>query len=303
MRIATALYHQQAIESIGRRNEKLAMQQEQLASGKRINRPSDDPIGAAETERIRASNAQMAIEQRMMSFSTGMLNQADHVLAGTSETLQSMSELLVAAGNGSLQPKDRAVIATQLEGMRSELLALANHADGAGGYVFGGQGSATPPFTSGGSPAFQPSAGTQQTGLGLSFDTTVDGSKVFLGDGSAATTGSVFGAIDTIIGHLKNTTISGDALTAGLGTAMGAVDRTFDRMLMARTSVGEQLRALESRGRLVESGQLQASSRLADISSTDYAAVVSDMQSNQLAVEAAMRTYSQISKLSLFNYL
>jgi flagellin-like hook-associated protein FlgL len=48
---------------------------------------------------------------------------------------------------------------------------------------------------------------------------------------------------------------------------------------------------------------LQASSRLSDISSTDYAAVVSDMQSNQLAVEAAMRTYSQISKLSLFDYL
>lgn len=303
MRIATALYHQQAIESINQRNETLARLQEQLSSGKRINQASDDPIGAAEAERIRATSAQMAIEQRMMSFATGMLNQADAALAGSSDALQSARELLIGAGNGSLQPADRASIATQLQGMRDELLSVANQRDGSGGYVFGGQGSATAPFTPAGAPGYHPKVGTQKTGLDMQFDTTVDGSKVFLGDGSGTPTGSIFTALDTIIGQLNDATIDGASLRAGLDAAMAATDTTLSRVLAARTSAGEQLRAMESRGRLIESGELQAAGRLGDIIATDYAAVVSDMQTNQLAIEAAMRTYAQISRLSLFDYL
>ena len=137
----------------------------------------------------------------------------------------------------------------------------------------------------------------------MSFDTTVDGSKVFLGDGSSAGNGSIFGALDTIIAQLNDPAIDGATLRAGLDAAMGAVDTTLGRVLEARTSVGEQLRTMESRGRLIESGQLQAATRLADITATDYPAAVSDMQVNQLAVDAAMRTYAQISRLSLFDYL
>ena len=48
MRISTAHYHQQAIESINERSSAMAKLQEQLTTGKRINRASDDPIGAAE---------------------------------------------------------------------------------------------------------------------------------------------------------------------------------------------------------------------------------------------------------------
>jgi len=303
MRIATAQYHQQAIESINQRGESLAKLQQQLSTGKRVNQASDDPIGAAEAERIRASKAQMSVEQRMMSFATGMLNQADGALASATDELQSTRELLISAGNGSLQPADRASIATQLKGIRDELLSVANQRDGAGGYVFGGQGSSTAPFTPAAAPGYHPKVGTQQTGLDMPFDTTVDGGKVFLGDGGNAATGSVFTALDTIIGQLNDPALDGAALGAALGGAMGAVDTTLGRVLNARTSVGEQLRVLESRGRLIESGQLQASGRLSDITATDYAAVISDMQTNQLAIDAAMRTYAQISRLSLFDYL
>jgi flagellar hook-associated protein 3 FlgL len=187
--------------------------------------------------------------------------------------------------------------------MRDELLSIANQRDGAGGYIFGGQGSASAPFTPTGAPGYQPKIGTQQTGLDMSFDTTVDGNKVFLGDGGGAAGGSIFTALDTIVGQLNDATIDGATLGAGLDAAMGAADTTLGRVLSARTSVGEQLRVMESRGRLIESGQLRAAGRLSDITATDYAAVVSDMQTNQLAVDAAMRTYAQISRLSLFDYL
>jgi flagellar hook-associated protein 3 FlgL len=305
MRISTALYHQQAIESISERSSAMAKLQEQLTTGKRINRASDDPIGAAEAERIRASSARMAMETRMMSFATGMLSQADGALAGAADSLQTARELMISAGNGSLQAEDRKSIAVQLRNVRSELLAIANQRDGAGGYIFGGQGSAAAPFTSDGTlPAavvFEPTGGTQQTGLDMPFDTTVDGGKVFLGSPGGG--GSIFEALDTLVLQLEDEAIDGAALRAGLDAALGATDAGLDRVLQARTAAGEQLRIMEARGRLLESGELQAASRLADISATDYAKVVSEMQTNQLAVDAAMRTYAQISRMSLFDYL
>ena len=56
-------------------------------------------------------------------------------------------------------------------------------------------------------------------------------------------------------------------------------------------------------GPLIESGQMRMAGRLSDISATDYAQVISDMQTNRLTVDAAMRTYAQISQLSLFDHL
>jgi flagellar hook-associated protein 3 FlgL len=240
----------------------------------------------------------------MMSFATSMLSQADGALAGASDSLQTARELMISAGNGSLQPEDRKSIALQLRNVRSELLAIANQRDGAGGYVFGGQGSATAPFSATGtlpdSVVFQAAGGTQQTGIDMPFDTTVDGGEVFLGTPGG---GSIFDALETLAQQLENETIDGAALRAGLDAALGATDAGLDRVLKARTAAGEQLRIMESRTRLLESGELRAASRLADISATDYAKVVSEMQTNQLAVDAAMRTYAQISRLSLFDYL
>ena len=302
MRVSTAQFNQQSIDSIGRRNEAIARLQEQLSSGRRINQSSDDPIAAAEAERIRSSTAQLAIEKRMMSFATGMLTQAESTLANGSDVVQSARELLIAAGNGSLQAEDRALIATQLQGLRAELLTVANQRDGAGGYVFGGQGAGSPPFTPDGAPAYRPKTGTQQTGLDVSFDTTVDGGHVFIGDGGA-TTGSIFAALDTIIAQLDDATLDGVALRTGLDIAIQSTDASLGRMLTARTEIGEQLRALDSRGRLVESGELRAASRLSDLTATDYAAAISELQTHQLAVDAAMRTYAQIARLSLFDYL
>ena len=111
----------------------------------------------------RAQLARMQIERRMMDFARGMLSQADSTMGQVGETLQFVREQLLAAGNGTLAPADRAMIAQQLSGMREELLALANQRDGSGAYLFGGQGSALPPFRADGTLATQVQAGEQQT--------------------------------------------------------------------------------------------------------------------------------------------
>jgi len=77
----------------------------------------------------------------------------------------------------------------------------------------------------------------------------------------------------------------------------------MERVSTKRTEVGEGLRALEARDKLAADGSLQLSSQLSKLVDVDYAKAISEFQNNQTALSAAMRTYAQISKMSLFDYL
>ena len=299
-RIPTLYALDRSIDAMNERRAALTRAQEQLSTGKRINSPSDDPLASAQAERTRAQLARMQIERRMMDFARGMLSQADSTMGQVGETLQFVREQLLAAGNGTLAPADRAMIAQQLSGMREELLALANQRDGSGAYLFGGQGSALPPFRADGTLATQVQAGEQQTGVERAFTTSHDGRSIFVGTGAGQ---NVFAVLDTAISLLNDPAASGSTLASGLQAAIAAVDAAHERLLLGRTRAGEQLRALDARERLLDSGELEASGRLSDLVDLDYAAAISTLQNNQVALEAAMATYARISRLSLFDYL
>jgi len=299
-----ALYaFERSLEAMNERRVALTQSQMQLSTGKRVNAPSDDPLGAAQAERARSQMARLDIERRMNDFARSMLGQADNAMAGASETLQVAREGLVAAGNGALAPADRALLAQKLRSARDELLAIANGRDGAGGYIFGGQGSARAPFDASGAPTWQPHAGEQSTGLDGSFTTSQDGRAVFVDLDGTGTRQSIFQTLDDAISLLEDAGATGDARAAGLGTALNGVDAALERLLLARTRAGEQLRAIDARERLIESGEIELSARLSDLVDADYASAITKHQQNQTALEAAMITYAQVARLNLFQYL
>lgn len=301
-RIPTLFAFERSLEAMNQRRAAMVQDQQQLATGKRIATPSDDPLASAQAAGIRSQLARMALEERMMGFARSMLAQAENTMAGAGDALQFAREQLVAAGNGAYAPADRALIAQQLEGTREQLLVLANQRDGAGGYVFGGQGTTVAPFDPAtGAPRTPPNAGEQSTGLDASWTTSQDGRAIF-GDPAAGT--SVFDTLDAAIALLRQVPApNSDTLDAGLRTAMEGVDATLERLLLARTKAGEQMRAIDARERVLESGELEATGRLSALVDTDYAAAISRFQNNQTALEAAMTTYAQVSRLTLFDYL
>src|SRR5690606_15536667 len=153
------------------------------------------------------------------------LSTAESTLAQVGDALQFARENLVSAGNGAMDPNDRALIAQQLRGVRDQLVSLANRRDGAGGYVFGGQGTAIAPCDAvtgapidpvppSGPPGAHP--GEQQTGIEARYTTSQDGRAVFV-DGGGRT---VFEALDDVIALLES---NGPDLTAGLATATDAL--------------------------------------------------------------------------------
>jgi flagellar hook-associated protein 3 FlgL len=302
-RIPTLYAFERSLDAMNERRVALAHSQMQLSTGKRVNAPSDDPLGAAQAERARSRLARLDIERRMNDFARTMLGQAENAMAAASDTLQVARETLIAAGNGALAPADRTMLAHTLRAAREELLATANRSDGAGGYIFGGQGSARAPFDTSGAPTWLPHAGEQSTGLDASFTTSQDGRAVFVDLDGTGTRQSIFHSLDDAIALLEDASATGDARAAGLGTALNGVDAALERLLLARTRAGEQLRAIDSRERLIESGEIELSGRISDLVDADYASTITKHQQNQTALEAAMITYAQVARSSLFQYL
>lgn len=302
-RIATLSSFERSLDAMNERRAGLTRAQLQLSTGKRVIAPSDDPLGAAQAERTRSQIARIAIERRTIDFARTMLGQADNAMASASETLQVAREGLVAAGNGAASAADRALIAQKLRASRDELLAIANLRDGAGGYVFGGQGSTRAPFTGTGAPAWLPNAGEQAAGADVPFTTSQDGRALFMDLEAGGAAQSIFRTLDEAIALLGDPSASGAALGAGLGKALDGVDRAIGQLLVTRTRAGEQLRAIDARERLLESGEIEASGRLSGLVDVDYASAITRFQQNQTALEAAMATYAKIARLSLFDYL
>jgi len=181
MRISTANRYEAAVDNLQRRQRDMADSQTQMTNGKRINAPSDDPTGAARAERALAAQQRIASEQRSVQASRSAMTLAESALGQAGDVLQNVRETMVSAGNGSYSPSERAAQAAALSQYRSQLLALANQTNGAGGYLFGGQGASSLPFldTNGGVVAAG-TGGQTQLSATEQMPTTVDGQAIWL---------------------------------------------------------------------------------------------------------------------------
>lgn len=181
MRITTANAHDTAVDNLQRRQQELQRSQEQLTSGKRVSRASDDPTAAARAERALATGARAIADQRGVEASRNAMQQTEGALGDATEAMQQVRELLVAAGNGSYTDAERANLAERIRGLRNQLLSIANRGDGSGGYLFGSQGSAQPPFVDGvGGVAFRGTDGQAVVVSANLLPMTHDGAATWL---------------------------------------------------------------------------------------------------------------------------
>ena len=187
MRLSTSNMFEASISTLQRRQEQMQEAQERLTSGKRIQRASDDPTGAARAERARNTLGQVEASQRALEASRNSMTLAEGALGDANELLQQIREAMMAAGNASYSDPEREGLANKIQGLRDQLLAIANRSDGAGGYLFGGQGTPGSPFLDlpvqrdadgnriAGGVAFDGVAGSVSTGNLEAYPLSVDG--------------------------------------------------------------------------------------------------------------------------------
>ncbi len=136
----------QGSASISAQYSDLSHARQQIATGRRILTPSDDPVAASA---VLHASAAIAFNQRHADNQTAALatlNQSEAALGAFGDGLQEARQALIAANRGSLNDADRRTIATQLDNLRGQLLGIANSRDGAGAYLFAGFNESGAPF-------------------------------------------------------------------------------------------------------------------------------------------------------------
>ena len=209
MRLSSLSFYTNSLAAMQLQSSSLVKLQNQVALGRRVNTPADDPIAAGhilELERAQSESAQFAKNSTLLR---NRLNLEEQSLADVGTILTRVRELTVRASNiGTLNDSDRQSIATELASRLTELQDVANRRDGGGEYLFAGFSTLTRPFTGGdqapvsyvgdqGSRLLQISS-TQRIADGHSgfdvFMNVPEGNGVFYTAGGAGNTGS--GMID-----------------------------------------------------------------------------------------------------------
>jgi flagellar hook-associated protein 3 FlgL len=145
-RLGSANTYDNAVRNITTRQSALSALQENLTSGKRVVRASDDPTSAAIAERALTRIGRITTDQRALASQADGIAQAESVLGDVTDALQRFRELTVSAGNGVHNSSEYKTIALEMQGLRDQIYALANREDSNGQPLFSSLGSALKPF-------------------------------------------------------------------------------------------------------------------------------------------------------------
>lgn len=146
MRISTTQFQLNSLTSILDQQAKLSKTQQQLASGRRILTPSDDPAGSAAALELTSTIANFEQFKANAQQAKLRLSQEETVLGEAEVVLQRVRELTLQANNASQDSVSRKQIAAEVRERLDQLVQLANSSDGNGEYLFSGFQGRTQPF-------------------------------------------------------------------------------------------------------------------------------------------------------------
>ncbi len=138
MRVSTSQTQDVAINAMLEQQEKLSKVQKQIATGKRIFKPSEDPIGAARVVDLRTILDTNSQYQKNIDAARARLTVEESIMGNATDILQRVRELAIAANNASQTNETRNFIAEEVDQLLEEILDMANSTDGSGDYLFSG---------------------------------------------------------------------------------------------------------------------------------------------------------------------
>jgi flagellar hook-associated protein 3 FlgL len=182
LRISTSAIFDAGTTQMNTLQSQMAKTQMQLSTNKRNLTAADDPIAAARALEVTQSQSMNTQFGTNRSNANGSLSLVEKTLQDVTSQIQDIQTLIVTAGNGAYDASNREALATELEGRLTDLIGLANTADGTGGYLFSGYQSTTQPFskTSSGA-AYQGDQGQRmlQVGSARKMAISETGSAIF----------------------------------------------------------------------------------------------------------------------------
>jgi flagellar hook-associated protein 3 FlgL len=296
MRIVFNSSFNDGIRAIQTAAASLASAQQQVSSGRRINVPSDDPIGSTSAIADHASLDRLDAYSSAADAAAYRLGLADSTLSDIVNQLTSAQSTALAARGTAPNQQQRDAAAQSLLAIRDALLGDIN-TKFQGTYIFSGSNVTVPPFTQTGSTisAYQGDSAATSVDIetGRTAATTFDGGALFQGSDSQHV--------------LDSLTDLAAAVSAGDDTAISsgveALGRAFDRATAVQAQVGNNLTTIDdSRARLA-SEHIGVVARLESVENVDLADAATKMAQADTAYRAALSSLATIGRVSLMDYL
>ena len=296
--LSTGAFFERATRQIGSLRERANELQEQIGTGERLSRSSDDPVAAARLRTLARRDRLSQIDERNSDRALIDLQLTDKALVSMADLVIRAKELAMQAASETMGPEQRGLLSAEINGLRESLRLVANSRDGAGRALFGGQAPDLA-YDETGAYVGTDVAETVEIGDGQTVTRSLTGPEVLSFEQGGATT-NLLVLLGTLGAALQDP--AADHLGAAQ-LALGGLETGLQQITTAQTVVGARMGWIEIIDeRRVAHGELLAEER-AEIGGADLAETMVRLQEIMTVLEASQASFIRVSGLSLFDKL
>jgi flagellar hook-associated protein 3 FlgL len=291
MRITEGMTYLSFLNNLQQTKQEMADAELQVTSGKKVNKPSDDPSAAADIVQISGEQAANDQFTKNINAANAKLNAADTALSG----VQTMINRVVQLGELGISTGSNAQDYVQeLQGLRDQMISVANTTD-QGRYIFGGTMTTTPPYVkqADSSVTYQGNntAGTLQIGPNTTVETQIPGSQIFSGSVD------IFSTMSQLISAMQ----AGDS--NGVATQVAQLQQFSDTVSTAQSRVGGDLNVASAASNNLSAQGMAQATELNNVQSSDMAQAITQLTLSQTNLQATLAVGARIAQMSLLDYL
>ncbi|MGC5324886.1 flagellar hook-associated protein FlgL [Brevibacillus sp. SYSU BS000544] len=267
--------------------------QEQLSSGRKISRPSDDPVVATRGMFYRSSLIENEQFQRNVNEAQSWMELSDKSLDEATTIMQRVRELLVQSGDGALEESSLDAISVEVQQIKDHLGNIANQTVG-GRYIFAGTDTKNPPYD------YEKKQFTSTNGAEIRLEMNkqiflpinVNGQDIFSykPDGN-----NIFQVLDNIVADLS----SGKQATGQIGS----LDKQIDNLLAERSSLGARINRIELIKDRLSNEEVNVTKLMSDNEDVDTAEVITELKMQENVHRAALGAGSRVIQPTLLDFL
>ncbi|MCW9688839.1 flagellar hook-associated protein FlgL [Proteus terrae] len=310
MRLSSNQIFSQRMDNITSSQSKWMTEGNKISSGRRVEKPSDDPMAASQAVMVKQSESRNQQYATARGFAKNSMSLQMSLASQMVNITTKIQETLVAAGNdATLSDEDRSSLADQLEGLKDQLVGIGNTKDGVGRYIFAGFQSDKPPFVADATGKITYQGGdkqiTQKVDSNIEMVTNFTGIETLQSSGSKGTAPDIFEALDGAITALREP-LTGkpqadrDAALEKIDAANRVNRATLNNISSVEAKLGLQLQELDNLDDLGADTSLRNAKRLSELRDLDWTQAISDYYQEESVLQASYKVFNDMKDMSMF---
>lgn len=303
MRIATTQFQATMNRSLQMNQHKISQLTQQMASGKQIELPSDDPLTTVRLARLGREESTISQYRENIAAAKVRMQKSETYLSGMNVDMQEARDLLVWSSDGGSTSADLNAMVNSLTALRDSLFYSANVKDLEGSHVFSGTATGTAAI------GFN---GAALAGSRYSYTGNSGRQEVTVGNGVRQATNADVGGLETLLNQLDVTinalkvpgvSPNDPAVRTIVRDNLDGVDTAMNTMSSKIAIFGGAQNILSTLDGNHSDVSLSNKIAFTELSQLDYGVAASELNGYNLALQSTYKAYSKVSELSLFNVL